>query len=537
MRLRLAGKLIAAMGVTLVMALSAGFWVVLTREDRQAREDFKREMDTITGYAKAVREFLAENPVTYAPEAAYHDLRRVPVVAAWLTAQKYATPKDYAFRTPSATPRSQNNMPNGFEQRALEAFARDERLSEYSEEAQIDGRRMFQYAVPMRLTEDCLVCHGHPKGELDPFGYPKEGYELGHLRGAFSIAAPMTALENRQQANRQAIAWLGLGIVLATGGAVFAAIRVVMRPMDGFLSAIKRIGQGHIDERVPIQSDDEVGELAREFNRMADQLEASYATLEERVHERTRALERSQSQLVQASKLAALGELVGGIAHEVNNPVGIIVMRLASLRPEAESLNLPEDVREDLNVILRQAEKIAQITSGLLAFSRQTPFSPKPSDLNKTVSNAVSLIENVLRNKGIVYQPALQNELPSVQMDATRIEQVLLNLFNNAMDAMPGGGALYVATELFEDADGAPRVRVRVRDTGEGISPEHMDRLFDPFFTTKEVGKGTGLGLAISYGLIREHGGDIKVESSLGDGAEFCIELPISGKVDEDRSA
>lgn len=526
MQLGLAGKLIVAAGVTLVMALSAGFWVVLTREDRQAREDFKRELGTITGYAKAVREFVAENPMMGKVDTTYHNINHVPVIAAWLTAQKYAAQKDYIFRTPSLTPRSNKNTPTDFERRALLVFEEDVALEEYSEEANVNGLEVVQYAVPMRLTQDCLACHGHPMGEPDPFGYAKEGMKVGDLRGAFTLQAPLTGLAERQQANQRTIFLMGLGIVLLTGGAIFIAIRVVIRPLDGFLAAIQRIGAGHIQERVSVHSADEVGALATEFNRMADQLEASHATLEERVKERTQALEQSQSQLVQASKLAALGELVGGIAHEVNTPIGIIIMRLASLRPEAKESGVSDELIDDLDVIQRQANKVAQITSGLLAFARQTPFSPKPTQINHVVENAVGLVDNVMRNKGIVYQANLASHLPSVSLDATRIEQVLLNLFNNAMDAMPAGGTLTVTTEVAQLKNGVSGVRVCVKDTGEGIKQEYVDRLFDPFFTTKEVGKGTGLGLSISYGLVQEHGGELLVESEYGNGTTFWIALP-----------
>lgn len=527
MRIGLAGKLLIAGGVTLVMALAAGFWVVLTREDRQAREDFKRELNTITGYSKAVREFMAENPVTPNPQdSVYHHLNHVPVVAAWLTAQKYASQKNYVFRTPSMNPRSEKNQPTPFEKRALEAFEKNIDLDAFSEETYVDGVQVIHYAVPMRLTEDCLTCHGHPKGALDPFGYEKEGMALGELRGAFTLRAPMMALAKRQSDNQNALFMIGLGIVLITGVAIFVAIRVVISPLDGFLAAIKRMGAGHIQERVSVTTDDEVGELAIEFNRMADQLEASYATLEDRVRERTKALEQSQTQLVQASKLAALGELVGGIAHEVNTPIGIIIMRLASLKPDIEGRNLPEELLEDLDVIQRQANKVAQITSGLLAFARQTPYSPKATQLNDVIESAVGLVENVMRNKGIQYQANLAPNLPLVSLDATRIEQVLLNLFNNAKDAMPLGGELLVTTEGFLGEDHKDWVRVRVKDTGEGIDAAHLERIFDPFFTTKEVGKGTGLGLSISYGLIQEHGGTLSVESELGKGTEFRIELP-----------
>ncbi len=243
---------------------------------------------------------------------------------------------------------------------------------------------------------------------------------------------------------------------------------------------------------------------------------------------------RLEEQLNQSSKLAALGELVGGIAHEVNNPTGIIVMRSAGLMREADAQGLSEDIIDDIEVIQRQSDKIAQITSGLLAFSRQTPFSPLEVDVNKMVANAAALVENVLRSKNITYLPELVDGLPLVTADTTRIEQVLVNLFNNSMDAMPDGGELCVSTRLDEGTQNRHYVRISVKDTGEGISEEHLARLFDPFFTTKEVGKGTGLGLAVSYGIVQEHGGRFEVESKLGEGAVFHIVLPFVGSDSRD---
>jgi PAS domain S-box-containing protein len=234
-----------------------------------------------------------------------------------------------------------------------------------------------------------------------------------------------------------------------------------------------------------------------------------------------------EEQLLQSSKLASLGELVGGIAHEINNPTGIIVMRSAGLMQEATGRDLPEDVIDDIEVIQRQSDKIAQITSGLLAFSRQAPFSPNATDVNRMVSNAVGLVDHVLKSRSIVSRLDLDRDLPPAVLDPTRLEQVLLNLFNNAMDAMADGGELVLGTGTAVGKKGEAQVRISVSDTGTGIAEEDLDRIFDPFFTTKEVGKGTGLGLSISYGIVQEHGGRLEVDSQPGEGATFHIVLPV----------
>ena len=235
-----------------------------------------------------------------------------------------------------------------------------------------------------------------------------------------------------------------------------------------------------------------------------------------------------EEQLVQSTKLAAVGRLISGIAHEVNNPVSIIKLHIANVMQNIESQKLPEDLIETLRVIQRQNNKVGQIISELQAFSRQGYFSPDWINVNQIVLTALRLVENTLQNLDIVYQAELADSLPKVFLDPIRIEQVLLNLFNNAIEAMPDGGVLTVSTTLETDQTDEDWMVVRIRDTGTGIEEEHLSHLFDPFFTTKEVGEGTGLGLSVSYGLIQEHKGRIEVSSQPGKGSEFQIYLPVT---------
>ncbi len=236
---------------------------------------------------------------------------------------------------------------------------------------------------------------------------------------------------------------------------------------------------------------------------------------------------RLEDQVVQSAKLTTLGKLVSGVAHEMNNPAAIIEVHVGNVMQDIEDRKVPEDFMEAMKIIQRQTNRIARIVSGLLAFSRQASFRSRLTHVNRTVRLAVALVESTLQNHGIAYHAELEDGLPRVWLDTLCIEQVLVNLFDNAIDSMSSGGVLTVSTGRETDRARKDWVVIRVRDTGEGIREEDLDHLFDPFFTTKEVGKGTGLGLSVSYGLIHEHKGRIEVSSQPGEGTEFLIYLPV----------
>ena len=537
-------KLILTVGTALILILAAGFLFLLQHRIHADRENFIRELSTITGYAESVREFLAEHQGAFRNANPTHvQLDKVPVVAAWKTAQRYSEGRGYSFKTPSLNPRNPDNQPDEFERRALIAFSMDPPARHYYEEK--PNEQLFRYAVPVRLTKDCLRCHGEPRGDPDEFGHPKEGMRVGDLKGAFSVNASTELLNMRRRSDRWILLWVGLATIIIIAGILLFIVRRITSPLKDLVSATRKMGEGDLEKGVHVRSGDEVGQLTEAFNDMAAKLKASYDNLEEKVEARTSELKKSQAQLLQAAKLASIGELVGGIAHEINNPTGVIVMRSSSLLDEAKAHGLPEEILDDVEVIQRQSDKLAAITSGLLQFSRQSTFSPFRVDINRIVRKPISLIEPVLQKRRIEYHLLLVDGLPPIPVDETRIEQVILNLYNNAIDAMPDGGNLTIRTRKIGPQGSSgweagepvhtiglgeePKeswVMISVRDTGEGIQTEHLSRIFDPFFTTKEVGKGTGLGLSISYGIIQEHGGRIEVESRWGNGTEFRVYLP-----------
>jgi len=233
-------------------------------------------------------------------------------------------------------------------------------------------------------------------------------------------------------------------------------------------------------------------------------------------------LQREREALHQSEKLAAIGTLSAGLTHEINNPLGIITARIDVMLEEADAHGLPAEVKNDLAVLRRNAQRVARIAQGLLSFARQTPAERVALDLNQVVEETLLLVEKQAAKEGITIARELAVALPPVLGNANQLQQVLLNLINNAREVMARGGVLTVATEVVAGPAGA--VRCRVSDTGPGIPPEHLPKLFDPFFTTKPG--GTGLGLSVTYGIVRDHEGVLEVQSELGKGSHFIVAFP-----------
>ena len=223
-----------------------------------------------------------------------------------------------------------------------------------------------------------------------------------------------------------------------------------------------------------------------------------------------------------AEKLAALGTLSAGLAHELNNPIGIISSRIELMLLEGETSGLPAEVRDDLGVLHRQAQRVARITSGLLSFARQSSGERMPVDLNHIVRETLLLAEKQITKTGVQVTTQLDPALPAIMGDAGTLQQVVLNLVTNARDALSGEGQIALETCVLPERD--HRVALIVTDTGHGIAPETIPRIFDPFFSTKS--SGTGLGLSITDGIVRDHGGTIDVESRPGGGTRFVLTFP-----------
>ncbi len=315
-------------------------------------------------------------------------------------------------------------------------------------------------------------------------------------------------------------------------GLCIALLLWVKRPLVELLKAINTVAKGNFDYEIPVESQDELGDLAASFNFMTRQLSTAKEslmewaqTLEEKVEEKTEEIHRAQDSLIHSEKLASLGRMAAGVAHELNSPLTGVVTFGHLMRDR-----FPEGSqdREDIEVIIEQANRCANIIRGLLGFARASSEEKELANLNDVIQSSLKIVRNKADFLNIRVELELAESLPRVPINAPQIQQVFLNMIVNAADAMEGRGVLTIRSWDGEE-DGRPCVLVEFRDTGPGISPGDMEKLFEPFFTTKPVGRGTGLGLAVSHGLIKDHGGHIRVSSKPGEGASFVVSLPLEG--------
>lgn len=315
---------------------------------------------------------------------------------------------------------------------------------------------------------------------------------------------------------------IGLGFFLVACLFAYLVAQHITRPLNRLTEGVQAIGTGLSVEPIPVQTRDEIGKLATAFNGMAASL---------RIREtENRHLEE---QLRHAQKMEAVGTLAGGIAHDFNNILQAIIGYGSLLRMKSERGSRSGHYVE---LILSAAERAAQLTRGLLAFSRKQIINPHPADLNELVKSIRKLLGHVIGEDIEVKVQLAANKL-MVMMDPSQLDQVLMNLATNARDAMPDGGTLTISTSSvklnseFFRAHADPRpgdyAMVQCDDTGVGMDEKTKERIFDPFYTTKEVGKGTGLGLSTVYGIVKQHEGYIQVDTTPGAGTTFRIYFPL----------
>lgn len=337
----------------------------------------------------------------------------------------------------------------------------------------------------------------------------------GKILGALYVGLREAPFAQKHRLINLAVLTMVLAATLASLLLLGMLTMFVLRPIDHLVAMAQRMIDGDMSARVGIRPPAEMGVLCRAIDAMADA-----------VAQREQELKRvTQQHIGRSEKLASIGRLAAGVAHEINNPLTGVLTFAHLLRDKP---NMDEQDRQDLNLIIHETTRAAEIVRGLLDFARERAAIKEPLDINDVVRRTVRLIRNQKSFEQISIEERLCDGLPEVEGDMNQLQQVLLNLSLNACEAMPKGGTITVESTA---ADG--HVVLTITDTGCGIKKDLFDKIFDPFFTTKPVGKGTGLGLSVTYGIVQSHGGTIEVASEEGKGTTFTISLPAMKKADQ----
>jgi signal transduction histidine kinase len=315
------------------------------------------------------------------------------------------------------------------------------------------------------------------------------------------------------------IRWRIFGFSLAGALVALAAglwyARRIARPLEGMALQAREVAQGDFTRRLPMTGAQEVADLAGTLNRMAAQLQAQ-----------VEALQRAQLERAHAARLASLGAVAAELAHEINQPLTAIQGISQGILEQAH--DLAPETRHYLQVVVEEARRLGDLSQRLREFSRRSRGDTRPVDVNGVVRDARILMGPTLRGRGIHLQEEIAHDLPEVPADRQALEQVVLNLLANAVDAVEGRPNPRVTLVTRRDNDpGNPGVEIWVADNGQGIPPEVLPHIFEPFFSTKDSGRGTGLGLAISQEIVERHGGTIRVETQPRGGAQFLVWLPL----------
>ncbi len=359
------------------------------------------------------------------------------------------------------------------------------------------------------------ACHFHGKNDT--------------VLGLLDISISLETLRHKSHEYRLEFVMLTCWLLLMIGMLVTILTHYLVDiPVQRLVRHSAMVSSGDLDSRVSVTSRDELGELSEAFNHMAEslgradrELKGWADSLEHKVEERSREIMRMEDQLHRSEKLASLGTLAAGVAHEINNPLTGILLYASILNSDKR---LDPALIPDVERVIMETQRCAGIVKDLLEFSRESLPEKEVIAIDAILDEVVTFFHKQPNFCNIIIRKDYGTELPQISVDPNQIREVFMNLVINAGHAMPYGGILDIST--YRSTDGR-YVCAALKDSGDGIPEENLSRIFDPFFTTKS--EGTGLGLSISYGIIENHGGKIEVQSTLGDGAVFIVMLPVSG--------
>lgn len=387
-----------------------------------------------------------------------------------------------------------------------------------------DGNRQLAMITPIYNEPSCsdASCHAHPRSTI--------------VLGVLDVAFDLKPLDREMQTARTDVYVVtGIQILLIGLFIIFFTRRFVDRPIRKLIAGTKAVSQMELGHIVEISSSQELAELAHAFNLMSERLDKAMAELnraaqdlEVKVKDRTKQLEIAHQKLLQSDRLASLGQLSATVAHEINNPISGVLNLAMLLDRVLKDDGIPKErvaeFKKYLGQIINETTRVGRIVSDLLAFSRRSKPQSTNVDLNGVIKNTLLILSHRLELGNIKLDLRLFDGLPRIECDSSQMQQVIINLVMNGAEACQskGHGRVSIVTKQQNDS-----VILEISDSGDGVPEEIMSKIFDPFFTTKGEGKGVGLGLSVVYGIIDAHGGEITVDSKVGEGTTFRVILPI----------
>lgn len=572
-------KIAVSIGVIMVALMAVDILWNLSLQNAQAENEAREKAEVLASEMRAAWDFVDMNQdvINRAEDGSFRTKHLVCVVAAKSISMLFTTETDYSIRFTNDTPRQAANAPDDFEQEALAAFNADpDRKAFWRVVDAGDGTRVFRYTEPLYVTESCLECHGDPVGELDQYGYPKEGMQVGQVGGAMSITEPMDiyAAGIQDSMMQQAIMVLFM-MVAAFIGLYFVTSRLVLRPIDELRSAAGAVGKGDFNYTLTVPDPgerprDELAELTGEFDRMARDLEALYADLEGQVRSKTddlmvlndmlnyqkRELKVALDRL--GDEVAYKNEFFAIVSHELRTPLTSILAYARILNADD---SLAPKTREAVGEIESNATLLLNMVNNILVISKHAAkkdeLLPEPVDFVDLAQFVRKALAPIAEGKDVRLTCSVAPNVPLSMADWEKLRRILENLVNNAIKYTHRGGFVRL-TIGFEDGetdsrsesekadtnapDGADApagwIVMRVADDGMGIAPEELDQIFELY---KQAGqsanrryRGTGLGLAVVRDLTELHGGTVTVESRVKEGSTFTVRIPYVPVIEEE---
>lgn len=572
-------KIAVSIGVIMVALMAVDILWNLSLQNAQAENEAREKAEVLAAEMRAAWDFVDMNQevINRAEDGAFRTKHLVCVVAAKSISMLFTTETDYSIRFTNDTPRQAANAPDAFEQEALAAFNADpDRKAFWRVVDAGDGTRVFRYTEPLYVTESCLECHGDPVGELDQYGYPKEGMQVGQVGGAMSITEPMGiyAAGIQDSMMQQAIMVLFM-MVAAFIGLYFVTSRLVLQPIDELRSAAGAVGKGDFNYTLTVPDPgerprDELAELTGEFDRMARDLEALYADLEGQVRSKTddlmvlndmlnyqkRELKVALDRL--GDEVAYKNEFFAIVSHELRTPLTSILAYARILNADD---SLAPKTREAVGEIESNATLLLNMVNNILVISKHAAkkdeLLPEPVDFVDLAQFVRKALAPIAADKDVRLACTVAPNVPLSMADWEKLRRILENLVNNAIKYTHRGGFVRL-TIGFEDGKADSRresekadtnapdgedaaagwIVMRVADDGMGIAPEELDQIFELY---KQAGqsanrryRGTGLGLAVVRDLTELHGGTVTVESRVKKGSTFTVRIPYVPVIEEE---